>query len=152
MFAYFNSVPEKGFVYNFGNDEPLVKAPLPEQQAQLSVLDEKVRQSEKRLEALQPRIRKARHAWEKNLSSAAPIDWAIEDGQVFHDPLNARAFDGKNFIDAGATVAKFDYQDPFTFSAWIKPENNRGAILSKADDYFEGQGHGLYLIDGKVRL
>src|SRR4029453_14657806 len=67
MFAYFNSIPEKGFVYNFGNDEPLIKAPLPEQQERLSALNEKVRQSEKRLEALQPRIRKARRAWEKNL-------------------------------------------------------------------------------------
>ena len=27
-----------------------------------------------------------------------------------------------------------------------------GAILSRGEDYFEGQGHGLYLIDGKVRL
>ena len=42
--------------------------------------------------------------------------------------------------------------DPFTFSAWIKPENGNGAILSQADDYFEGTGHGLYLIDGKLRL
>lgn len=28
LFAYFNNVPERGFVYNFGNEEPYMKAPL----------------------------------------------------------------------------------------------------------------------------
>src|SRR5262249_9259305 len=75
------------------------------------------------------------------------------DPQPAAGPIGkARRFDGNQFIDAGVNVAKFDYQDPFTFAAWINPESDRGAILSKADDYFEGQGHGLYLIDGKVRL
>jgi hypothetical protein len=170
MFAYFNRVPEKGFVYNFGNDEPLIKAPTEEQQKRLAELDEKVAETARRQQALQTKIEKARRAWEKLLRGAAPIDWTIEDGQVFHSALDgapeeacdlpltegrvgkARSFDGKQFIDAGVNVARFDYQDPFTFAAWIKPESDRGAILSKADDYFEGQGHGLYLIDGKVRL
>ena len=49
-------------------------------------------------------------------------------------------------------VANFDYLEPFTFAAWIKPDAPKGAILSHAEDYFEGQGHGLYLIDGKIRL
>src|SRR6266566_5927895 len=180
MFAYFNRVPEKGFVYNFGNDEPLIKAPTEEQQERLAELDEKVAQTGQRLQAVQSTIRKAQRSWEKSLKRSAPVDWAIEDGQVFHAPLDggpeekvggcatgeagcdlllvegrigkARNFDGKHFIDGGLDVAKFDYQDPFTFAAWIKPETNRGAILSKAEDYFEGQGHGLYLIDGKLRL
>ena len=47
---------------------------------------------------------------------------------------------------------KFDYHDPFTFAAWIKPDEPKGAILSRGEDYFEGKGHGLYLIDGKLRL
>ena len=42
LFAYFNNVPEKGLVYNFGNDEPMIKAPTPEQQAQLAELDAKL--------------------------------------------------------------------------------------------------------------
>ena len=28
LFAFFNNVPEKGFVYNFGNEPPCIKAPL----------------------------------------------------------------------------------------------------------------------------
>ena len=40
LFAYFNQVPnEKGFVWNYGNEEPLVKAPLPEQSRKLAELD-----------------------------------------------------------------------------------------------------------------
>ena len=31
LFAYFNNVPEKGFVYNYGNEEPYIKAPTPPQ-------------------------------------------------------------------------------------------------------------------------
>ena len=36
--------------------------------------------------------------------------------------------------------------------AWIKPEASTGAILSRGEDYVEGQQHGLYLMDGKLRL
>ena len=35
LFAYFNQIPdEKGFSYNYGNEEPYIKAPLPKQQKQ----------------------------------------------------------------------------------------------------------------------
>ena len=50
------------------------------------------------------------------------------------------------------TIANFDYNDPFTFAAWIKPDSPKGAILSHGEDYIEGQGHGVYLMDGKIRL
>ena len=36
LFAYFNRIPdEQGFVWNYGNEHPYVKAPLPEQQRKL---------------------------------------------------------------------------------------------------------------------
>ena len=35
LFAFFNNVPERGFVWNFGNEDPVVKTPSPEQQAKL---------------------------------------------------------------------------------------------------------------------
>ena len=37
-------------------------------------------------------------------------------------------------------------------AAWIEPESPNCAIVSHAEDYFEGMGHGLYLVDGKIRL
>ena len=42
LFAYFNSVPGNGFAFNFGNDEPKIKAPNPEQQKKLATLSAKV--------------------------------------------------------------------------------------------------------------
>jgi hypothetical protein len=40
LFAYFNNIPnEKGFSYNYGNEEPYLKAPLPDQERQLALLD-----------------------------------------------------------------------------------------------------------------
>ncbi|MEO7141894.1 MAG: DUF1553 domain-containing protein, partial [Bryobacteraceae bacterium] len=64
----------------------------------------------------------------------------------------ARRFDGKRYLESVQPTGNFDYTEPFTFAAWIKPDAPKGAILSHSDDYFEGQGHGLYLIDGKIRL
>src|SRR5262249_19696212 len=145
MFAYFNRVPEKGFVYNFGNEEPLIKAPTEEQQKRLAELDEKVARAAQRLQSLQPRIEKARRTWKERLRGRAPPQGTIEAGQAYHATLDgeseeacdpqpaagpigkARRFDGNQFIDAGVNVAKFDYQDPFTFAAWINPESDRGA-------------------------
>src|SRR5205823_9314409 len=42
LFAYFNNVPEKGLVYNFGNEEPFIKAPTAQQEARLEDLDKKI--------------------------------------------------------------------------------------------------------------
>ena len=61
----------------------------------------------------------------------------------------ARHFDGKSYLEATNEVANFEYNEPFTFAAWCKPDAPNGAILSHADDYMEGQGHGVYLIDGR---
>ncbi|HRJ17965.1 MAG TPA: DUF1549 domain-containing protein, partial [Bryobacteraceae bacterium] len=45
LFAFFNSVPERGFVWNFGNEPPLMKAPLPDQALRLAELDARVSQA-----------------------------------------------------------------------------------------------------------
>ncbi len=51
LFAYFNNIPnEKGFSYNYGNEEPYIKAPLPEQEKQLAVLDQRIAAAENSLQ------------------------------------------------------------------------------------------------------
>ncbi|MBX5497279.1 MAG: DUF1553 domain-containing protein, partial [Bryobacteraceae bacterium] len=177
-FAFFNNVPEKGFVYNFGNEEPYIKAPLPEQQKRLEEFDRQVADAERHLRSLEPLLKKEQAKWEAAVAGN-PSPWTITEGQVFHASLDgessekivgcgsgdcslpveegrqgkARRFDGKQFVEAaGVDVAKFNYRDPFTFAAWIKPESPKGSILSKAEDYFEGEGHSLHIIDGKIRL
>jgi hypothetical protein len=151
LFAFFNNVPERGFVYNFGNEEPYIKAPLPEQQRRLDAFDRSIAAAEKRVDALASRSRKAEQKWERRARKQLE-DWTVTQGQTLHEPLGKKQFDGKEFFTSKADIGRLNYRDPFTFAAWIKPESKTGAILSKSDDYFEGQGHGLYLIDGKLRL
>jgi hypothetical protein len=153
LFAFFNNVPEKGFVYNFGNEEPYIKAPLPEQIKKLAALDAGVERARRRMTDLRRLTEKAQEKWEKSLSRESnAADWTPAEAlAVRFDEF--QEFDGKRVVEAAnASTARLDYRDPFTFAAWIHPRNATGAILSKSEDYFEGAGHGLYLIDGKLRL
>lgn len=150
MFAFFNNVPEKGLVYNWGNDEPLIKAPTAEQQLRLEQLDRRVAELDRRWQSLQPKLQASQREWERRTASGEP-DWTLRDSLVFHSPGESR-FDGKRSEDHDGESTNFDYLDPFTFAAWINPEGPEGAILSRYEDYFEGSGHGLFLIGGKLRL
>jgi hypothetical protein len=168
LFAYFNRIPnEKGFAYNYGNEEPYIKAPLPEQQQKIRVLDSRIEKLQKNYAQLQPSLAAAQQQWTRSLATARPLDWTVTRGLVFRSDSNLSAsgvtteqspagpawqFDNKNCLEIKKDIANFGYLDPFTFSAWIKPASLKGAILSQADDYFEGTGHSLYLIDGKIRL
>ncbi|MBN8733656.1 MAG: DUF1553 domain-containing protein [Acidobacteria bacterium] len=151
LFAFYNNVPEKGFVYNFGNEEPFIKAPLPEQARRLAELEEAVRVAQGRLDGLAEVARKAERSWEKRARELRE-DW------VPSEALGLRAdgggeFDGKRELEiAPSTEVRLNFRDPFTFAAWIEPREGKGAIVSKAEDYWEGTGHGLYLVDGKLRL
>lgn len=162
LFAYFNSVPGNGFAYNFGNDDPKIKAPDARQQQILQTLKTKRDAAQKAWDALQPAIARTTDF------SLCPPDWTPTESLTFRQSTGdfkpndlpvttspagpATHFDGKSYLEATSQVADFDYNEPFTFAAWFKPDSPNGAILSHADDYMEGQGHGVYLIDGKIRL
>ncbi len=164
MFAYFNSVPGNGFAYNFGNDDPKIKAPRPDEQKVLEGLAAKVAATREKWDALQSAVAQA----ERSADFRPASDWTITEGLTFRQstaemkPADlpvaaspagpARHFDGSRYLEAAKEVADFDYNEPFTFAAWIKPDADQGAILSHADDYMEGKGHGVYLIDGRIRL
>jgi mono/diheme cytochrome c family protein len=179
FYAFFNHVPEKGLVYNFGNDEPNIKAPTPAQQLTLRQLDHEVAAAQKAWTTLAPRIAKAQRQWEKTVRKAGTPDWNVTDGLVFHQQNAASEkasgcgegssacevkvttapagkgvqLDGKRFIETtDSHFADFDYLEPFTFAAWVKPDSPDGAILSHSEDYFEGSGHGLYILKSKLRL
>ena len=153
LFAFFNSVPERGFVWNFGNEDPVIKTPSPEQQAKLDTFDRQIRGYEAQIQRLEPKVSHAQSKWEHKITNKE-FQWAVTDGQKLNIPLEgpAQQFDGDTFYDAGPGGPVFDYRDPFTMSAWIEPETATGAIVSRGEDYVEGQQHGLYLMDGKLRL
>lgn len=134
LFAFFNQIPnERGFVWNYGPEQPFVKAPLPEQQKHLAEFDARLDTLRRSL----PPYSGAPRKWKPSM------DWTVKQGLVFEQP-------GKGSYPGDA--AEFGYLQPFTFSAWIKPASADGAILTRLDDYMESQGHGLYLLNGKVRL
>lgn len=154
LFAYFNNIPnEKGFSYNYGNEEPYIKAPLPQQEKQLALLDQRVTTAEAGYRALDSRIQKEQSAWEKQ-HLAGNNDWTVTDGLQFRSSAAFPVFDGKHSIDTPGDdkTAYFGYLDPFSLAVSINPASGNGGILSRSDDYFEGTGHGLYLIDGKLRV
>ena len=88
LFAYFNNVPERGFVYNFGNEEPYVKAPTPEQEARLQQFDQKVAAAEASYAAMQPDIAGSQRAWETWVKASHIPDWNVRDGLILHFPLD----------------------------------------------------------------
>ncbi len=155
LFAYFNRIPnEQGFAWNYGNEDPRIKAPLPDQTRKLEELDHRIAEAEKHCDGLRPQLRESQRQWESHVPPESGADWSITTGSVFVDgaKTDARHFDGRRLLEFDGKVADFDYLEPFTFAAWINPESANGAIVSHTEDYFEGMGHGLYLIDGKIRL
>ena len=88
LFAYFNNVPENGFVYNFGNEEPLIKAPVPEQEARLHELDRKLAASQQSYAALRDKVRQKQSAWEGWVAGSEMSDWSMQEGLLLHFPLD----------------------------------------------------------------
>lgn len=167
MFAFFNNVPERGLVYNFGNDEPMIKAPTPEMSERLAALDTTVTTARAAWDGWQPKLEKDQRQWEKKIRKQK-VDWSVGKGLIYANDLDscaapcqlpavagkrgkALAFNGKEAFDAG-DKAKFNYMTPYSFSAWVKPESETGAILSRIEDYWEGEGYGLYIKNGNVHF
>src|SRR5713101_1237709 len=78
LFAFFNNVPEKGFVWNFGNEEPVIKAPLPEQQRRLEALDQRLADARRAVEQLQRRSDTDQAKWERKVAKRRSwLDWTV---------------------------------------------------------------------------
>jgi hypothetical protein len=146
LFAFFNNVPEKGLVYNWGNDEPLIKAPTRDQQAQLAKLEGALNEAQARWSALEAKIAKGARKATKKMK-----DWSVTEDLAYRWD-EKQDFDGQRFIEGAKDVANFNYLQPFTFSAWIRPDAANGSVLSHDEDHPEASGHGLHLLDGKLRL
>lgn len=141
LFAFFNQVPEKGFVYNFGNEEPHIPAPTPEMEAELARREARLRDWETAF---------ARRRYSPPAGFKPPATWLPSEDRVFRH--EGGIFRGNGELIAGHEKTALNYMDPLTFLATIRPETRDGAILSKSEDYWEGTGHGLYLVEGKIRL
>ena len=148
----FNQIPnEKGFVWNYGNEEPFVKAPLPEQQQRAGRTGSAGGGAQRACAALEPdvqgRPRRAAQMRTRQLGrhDARAVPSAIRQPRGASTASTTSKRDGK--------LADFDYLQPFTFAALDQPGvAERRDPVTHVEDYFERQGHGLYLMDGKIRL
>jgi hypothetical protein len=183
LFAFFNNLPERGLVYNFGNEKPTIKAPTAEQQQKLAALDAAVEKAERKWDALAPEIARGVGEWAGKLAQSRDEDWSIAEVlKAAYDFDRAKApyavwkklpeglqrgserlqlADGKRGLAAKlgnnettdlGDVAGFDYDEPFSFTFWLKPESKDGAILTRMHEAGEEQGWGFYLKDGKLRF
>ena len=158
FYAYFNNVSDRGRYYKYGNTPPIVHAPTREQQEQLEAMDGRLKQLESQIE---------RHAAEIEASLvAADLDkakqWAYAERLVERRTFDraptgpqglfggAARLDGQRYFDLG-DIADYDFYDPFTLSAWIRPERETGGVVSR---YLTTgpKGYGLFLVDGKLQL
>jgi mono/diheme cytochrome c family protein len=95
MFAYFNQVPERGNAFKYGNSPPVIRAPLPDQEARLKVVEQRLSLAERQASALEPRIGRAQAAWETSMRGPARVDgapdwapdWATGRALAVHLPL-----------------------------------------------------------------
>ena len=159
FYAYFNNVSDRGRYYKYGNTPPVVPAPTLEQQSQLTRLDDQIAGLEADLKTRIPRIEDGLSA--SNLPDG--IDgWAyaerlavrrtFDEAGAAANGLRGRAarLDGSRHFDLGDR-ADLDFYDPFTLSAWVRPEAATGGIVARYETSGP-RGYGLFLADGKLQL
>ena len=123
LFAYFNNVPERGLVFDFGNDEPYIKAPTPEQEARLNELDRKIAAAARRYASHQEELGKAQRDWEKWIRNSRSPDWSIQDGLILHFPLDENLREETGVYDRNFPSSKYPPE--------TDPEEKNGADQKK---------------------
>ena len=147
LFAFFNNVPEKGRAVKFGNSPPVLKAPTREHSRQLAVLDERVRDAERRLAGTQDEIATAQERWEKAADPATVLDWSPRRGMT--NRWTVRDFD--RHLEAG-TAGDFGFDDRFTLACRVAPGELDGTILSRRGEDPQAEGYAVHLVRGKVQV
>lgn len=154
LYAFFNNMREKGLVYNFGNEEPMIKAPTPEMESKLAALEALLAARQKAWDGLQQRVKRDFESWMKRAAATAK-DWSVTRDLGVDEP-QSRHFDGAAQTELETTdpikSGRFEYLEPFSAAAWINPQVPDGAILSRGEDYLEGTGYYLLLVKGKLRF
>ena len=158
FYAYFNNVSDRGRYYKYGNTPPIVHAPTRVQQTQIDAMDARIRQIESQTDGHVAEVEASMAS--RDLDNAR--EWAYSERLVVrrtfdtapagpHSLLGGAAqLDGRSYFDLG-DIGDFDFYDPFTLSAWIRPESETGGVVGR---YLTTgpKGYGLFLVDGKLQL
>ena len=163
LFAYFNNVPERGKAFKYGNSPPFIKAPTRDQEQRLTELDRELASLVKQRDALLGSGASNQVQWQARLADRRS-DWvdpmdlvlAFPPGATGPDPAE-HDVDESGFAEFGDR-ADFSFYDRFSATAWIRPQDPNGAIISKTghvageDNTQSNPGWGFYLVDGKLQV
>ena len=183
LFAFFNNVPEDGRARKSGNTPPLMSAPTRAQLTRQQEIETDLQLALERQSDLKPQFADALDEWQRTVEtttlptfSDVTHDLKIHfqlDGNLAHafgpDPAGkfengvdsytpgmvgqAAELDGKKTIVFG-DVGGFSDDNRTTITAWIRPTETDGAILSKIEypNDPKEQGYSVLLRDGKLRV
>ena len=163
LFAYFNNIPERGKAFKYGNSPPFRKAPTRDQAQHLAGLDAELARLIEQRDALLDREARNQPQWAARLVGRRsdwvdPMDLALAfpPDATGSDP-SERDFDEGGFVEF-ADKGDFSFYDRFTATAWIRPEDPNGAIISKTghtageENTQSNPGWGFYLADGRLQV
>ena len=106
LFAFFNSVPERGLVYNFGNDGPTMPAPTASQKEELAKLEREAEAARSAWAAHESAVEKHEKKWSKALGAGLEDEFSARGlvaRYALGDGLELGAFTG---IDDSETDRK----------------------------------------------
>ncbi len=90
FFAYFNNVEEKGMVWNFGNEDPLIRAPTRDQRRRLDDLERDAAEAERRWKSLDPTLAMEQREWEQSIRLTPGTDWHPVRDMAAHASFDGR--------------------------------------------------------------
>lgn len=174
LIAFFNSTPEAGRAIKYGNSEPYVTAPLPDQSAKLQEMDARISALESGFES--GIVKNGFREWEKRIAAGnATLEQPLASyGLVHYLPLeettegmkalkgeakfapglkgNGALFDGGNVLQIGK-FGRFRANDRFSIGFWLRPDEvKKGVILSRQKGGTTRPGVALEIEDGKLRF
>ena len=84
LFAYFNSIPEDGRAFDWGNSAPWIAAPTRAEAARLRQIEAKLTQTQRQLEALGA----SQGEWERSLAASGKEQWFPPRGLLLRLPMD----------------------------------------------------------------
>ncbi len=88
LFAYFNSIPEDGRAFDWGNSAPWIGAPTSEEQRQMALLDRQIATTRSELAAAETEIDRRQREWEAKLANGRPTSWTPTRDLLLHLPFD----------------------------------------------------------------
>ena len=152
FYAYFNNVPDRGRYFKYGNTPPVIRAPTSEQLREFRAISRERQRFETTLTLRWQAVERAVDEWRP----PSDFHWSFDERLVASKDFEGDGleFGGDRFEELG-DLADFDFFDPFTLSAWIKPDSPTGGIVTRMKPGASARGnkgYGLYIIDGKLQF